>query len=153
MLQSGALALAKGAAQALVEAGARARSRLALISFSGQLVRTEALADARASSFDQRIGALTGGGGTPLAGALEEALALCQRASLRSPHIDQRLLLLTDGRTRENLEAFGRRAAELEVFVLDCETGPLRLGRARGLAAALGGSYLQVAAFPRRAAE
>jgi magnesium chelatase subunit D len=149
MLQSGALALAKGAAQALVEAAAGARSRLALISFSGQRVRTEALADARAGSFDQRIGALAGGGGTPLAGALEEALALCQRASSRSPHVAKRLLLLTDGRTREQLEALGRRCAELEVFVLDCEAGPLRLGRARALATALGGRYLQVASFPR----
>jgi magnesium chelatase subunit ChlD-like protein len=153
MLQSGALAAAKGTAQALVEAAARARSRLALLSFSGQLVRTEALAEARAGSFDQRIGALGGGGGTPLAGAVREAIQLCRRASFRAPHVHKRLLLLTDGRTRENLDLLRQRAAELEVFVLDCETGPLRLGRARGLATALGGSYLHVGSFPRREAE
>jgi Mg-chelatase subunit ChlD len=108
-------------------------------------VLSEASLDAGA--LDRSILALEGGGGTPLRQAVLDALALCDTAKFRPAHVAKRLLLLTDGRTREDLDDLGRRCRELDVLVVDCESGALRLERARRLASALGGRHVHVEAL------
>ncbi len=146
MLQSGALSIAKGVAQALAQKARAERARLTLISFSGHGVRTQTNLEVT-GSVDDAIAALGAGGGTPLRHALLAALRICERSASAERQVDQRLVLLTDGRTREDVSDLGSRGAHLDVVVLDCEQGAARLGRARGLAAALGGSYVHVASL------
>lgn len=142
MLQSGALGVAKGVAQALALAAGRARAQVALISFSGEQARTEL--GAGPSTLERAISGLGGGGGTPLRRALLAALALGQRPAYRDAAVDKRLFLLSDGRNREDIRDLHERCRELTPIVIDCERSTLRLGRARGLAAALGAGYVHV---------
>ena len=139
MLRGGALSLAKGLAQALERAASQVGAQAALISFRGPAARTEATSQAGKATFSRAISLLGGGGGTPLAEALAEVARLSRRPTFRARSIPKRLFLLTDGRTRETVRPL---AAELDVWVMDCERAPVRLGRARQLAAALHGRYL-----------
>ena len=139
MLRGGALSLAKGLAQALERAASQVGAQAALISFRGPAARTEATSQAGKATFSRAISLLGGGGGTPLVEALTEVARLSRRPTFRARSIPKRLFLLTDGRTRETVRPL---AAELDVWVMDCERAPVRLGRARQLAAALHGRYL-----------
>jgi magnesium chelatase subunit D len=144
MLTSGALALAKGVVQALVQSTLSPRSHVALISFSQQLAQTEIISRSRRSALADAIAGLGAGGGTPLRQALESAFAVAARPAYRGNAIDKCLLLLTDGRTREDVSDMQRRCRELPLTVIDCERGTLRLGRSRSLATALAGRLLAI---------
>jgi magnesium chelatase subunit ChlD-like protein len=142
MLRSGGLALAKGVAGAVTEQARSAGARVALISFAGSTAQAR-LAQ-RADGITRAISELGGGGGTPLRSALQQALAVC-RSPLHRPHtVVKRLVLLTDGRTRESVLDLRAGCRGLSLRVVDCERGPLRLGLARKLAAGLGAEYLHV---------
>jgi magnesium chelatase subunit ChlD-like protein len=117
---------------------------VALISFRGPSARTEVTSSAGRAILAQTIRELGGGGGTPLREALDEAFALSQRRRWRPASIAKQLVLLTDGRTREAVDAQIAVPAGLELTVVDCERTSLRLARSRGLAAALSARYLHV---------
>lgn len=89
------------------------------------------------------VEALPTGGGTPLAAALHAAARLLHRARLERPGESSLLVLVTDGRTRESVRdaAADITAVATQAMVVDTETGPTRLGRARQVAAWLGASY------------
>jgi magnesium chelatase subunit D len=89
----------------------------------------------------ERIAALGGGGGTPLRHAFETALACCERERARIHAAHQRILLLTDGRSRDSLSELAGAREHVELWVVDCERGPIQLGLASSLAAAIGASY------------
>ncbi|MBY0334635.1 MAG: VWA domain-containing protein, partial [Acetobacteraceae bacterium] len=118
------LAEAKGAVELLLAECYARRDRVALIAFRGRaaevlLPPTHALARARRS-----LAALPGGGATPLAAALDAALAQveAERREGRTPL----LVLLTDGRANVARDGTtGRSAGEADA-----------LAAARGLAAA-----------------
>src|SRR5262249_23221293 len=87
------------------------------------------------------------GGRTPLAGALVNA------AEVLRARQSALLVLLTDGRANVSAsegdpweEALAACASLKEIcagaVVIDCEAGPIRLGRARNLAAALGAEHV-----------
>ena len=95
-------------------------------------------------SIEQALLDVPTGGRTPLARALRDAAHLLQT---RDPAL---LVLLTDGRANVSQdggdpweEALGScellRTACAGALVIDCEPGPIILGRARTLAQALGG--------------
>jgi magnesium chelatase subunit D len=147
MLRGGALAAAKGVAHALETSARRAGAQMALIPFRGPSAHTELTTAAGRRAFGDALSRLSGGGGTPLRAAMLEALALCSRRAFRSPAIAKRLLLLTDGRTREPIDDVRVARPDLELFVVDCERGPIRLGRARAIATSIGGRYLHVDAL------
>jgi magnesium chelatase subunit ChlD-like protein len=144
MLRGGALAAAKGVAHALEGSARRAGADMALIAFRGPSARTEFAGGAGRRAFADAVSRLGGGGGTPLRAAMLEALALCSHRAYRSSSVVKRLLLLTDGRTRESIEDLAITRPDLELFVVDCERGSVRLGRARAIAEAIGGTYLHV---------
>jgi magnesium chelatase subunit D len=149
MAHSGALALAKGVAQALAAQAEQARVHVALISFGGEAARIELVARARHPGIASVIAGLGAGGGTPLRRALCEALALARRPAHTAARAERRLLLLTDGRTREVVTDLAPHCFALAPLVIDCERGVVRLGRARGLAEALGAGYAHVDSFAR----
>jgi magnesium chelatase subunit D len=140
MLQSGALALAKGMAAALAARATQAGADIAVVSFAGHSAHVQI----GARGLERAIAELGAGGGTPLRRALLAALAVCRRPAFCGSGVDKRLLVLTDGRSRETVADLRARCSALEPCVVDCERGALRLGRARGLAVALAAGYVQV---------
>ena len=144
MLRGGALAAAKGVAHALQACAVRSGAHVALISFRGPSARTEVTSSPGRAILAQTIRELGGGGGTPLREALDEAFALSQRRSWRPASIAKQLVLLTDGRTREAVDAQLAVPEGLALTVVDCERTSLRLSRSRGLADALRARYLHV---------
>jgi Mg-chelatase subunit ChlI/Mg-chelatase subunit ChlD len=148
MLRKGALAAAKGVALAIQKNARRAGARMALITFCGPAAHVELTVDpSQLPVFGEAISRLGAGGGTPLRAAITEALALLNRPGLRSPDVAKRLVLLTDGRTRESFDDLAPARRDLELLLLDCERGPVRLQRARSIAAALGARYAHVDAL------
>jgi magnesium chelatase subunit D len=98
------LAEAKGAVELLLAESYVRRDQIALIAFRGAtadvlLPPTRALARAKRS-----LAALPGGGGTPIATALEQAQRLAEGVRRRGP--DVRIVLLTDGRA--NIDCAGK---------------------------------------------
>ncbi len=116
------LAEAKGAVELLLADCYVRRDQVALIAFGGRgtellLPPTRSLTRAR-----RRLADLPGGGGTPLADALEQAGVLAQ--AIKRRHQTPAVVLLTDG--RPNLSRDGRRGREAaEADALDA-AGVLR---------------------------
>lgn len=147
------LAEAKGAVELLLAECYVRRDRVALLAFRGERVElllppTRSLARAR-----RELAALPGGGGTPLARALDAGLDLALR--LRRQEERPLLVLLTDGRAnlardgtpgRERAEAEALAAARnlraTEIAALVVDTSPRPEPRARALAEAAGARYL-----------
>ncbi|WP_043338835.1 magnesium chelatase subunit D [Belnapia moabensis] len=147
------LAEAKGAVELLLAECYVRRDRVALLAFRGTgaellLPPTHSLVRARRS-----LAALPGGGGTPIASALDQALALADAIQRRGQ--TPLLVLLTDGRANiardgrpgreramaEALEAArALRAARIAALLVDTSPRPQEAGRS--LAAALGGRYI-----------
>lgn len=145
----------KGAILSLLVDAYQKRDRVALIAFRGEAARLVLPPTTSVDLAERRLRALPTGGRTPLAHALllgEEVI----RQAQASPHRDRPwLILISDGRpnvalsghdawhaARQVAERIRRRRAR--VLVIDSEPGPVRLGRNRPLAAALGGEYLRL---------
>ncbi len=147
------LAEAKGAVEMLLADCYVRRDRVALIAFRGRtaellLPPTNSLVRARRS-----LAGLPGGGGTPLATALDAAAALAD--AVRRKGQTPLLVLLTDGKANvardgtpgrpqaeaEALEA-ARRLRALGAASLLVDTAPRAQPQARALAEAMGARYL-----------
>jgi magnesium chelatase subunit D len=97
-----------------------------------------------------RLAALPTGGRSPVAAGLVRAHEVLRAERLRDPQRRPLLVLVTDGRATGGPDPVGDAhraaallaAARVTSVVLDCESGPVRLGLAAGLAAALGGLVL-----------
>jgi magnesium chelatase subunit D len=137
MLRNHALAHAKGVARAFVAQAHRAGAEIALIAFGADRARLASSGRDQRSTRDRALEAMPAGGNTPLRAALHEAHALCN-----DDQRHQRIILLTDGRTRETVDDLAR--SDLELTVIDCERSPVRLARAHQLARALRAQYLHL---------
>jgi magnesium chelatase subunit D len=137
------LEVAKGAALGLLTSSYQNRDEVALMVFRAEGTDLVLPFTRHIAGIEQALGAVPTGGRTPLARALLDATRLLQT---REPAL---LVLLTDGRA--NVSAGGGdpweealaacaslRAACAGVLVVDCEPGPIVLGRARVLAQMLG---------------
>jgi magnesium chelatase subunit D len=137
------LEVAKGAALGLLASSYQNRDEVALMVFRAEGTDLILPFTRHIAAIEQALGEVATGGRTPLARALSDADHLLQT---REPAL---LVLLTDGRA--NVSAGGGdpweealaacaslRAACAGVLVVDCEPGPIMLGRARVLAQALG---------------
>jgi magnesium chelatase subunit D len=139
----------KGAVLSLLLDAYQRRDKVGLISFRG----TEAdLVLPPTSSVEvgaARLAVLPTGGRTPLAAGLLLAHETLARERLRDPRRRPLLVVVTDGRhtsSGDPMPAAGLLAARGTAgVVVDCETGPVRLGMAGELAAALGADVLQLA--------
>jgi magnesium chelatase subunit D len=103
-----------------------------------------------------RLAALRTGGRTPLADGLLRARRVLEVERLRDPRRRPLLVLLTDGRATvparaghdpvvDACRAAGLLAADgVATIVVDCESGPVRLGLAARVAAAAGAELVGV---------
>jgi len=86
------------------------------------------------------------GGRTPLAAGLAEAHATLRRERFRDPQRRPLLVVVTDGRhtagSEPSVAAGNLRRDGIAAVVVDCESGPVRLGLAVGLAQTLDAEYL-----------
>ncbi|CBL46221.1 magnesium chelatase, subunit ChlD [gamma proteobacterium HdN1] len=144
MVESGALALAKGVALALIERAYQARRHAALIAFCGHEARLEIAPQQASWNNDVWVTSLQGGGGTPLHAALEcvQDLLHHQNSYTRQNSYAHRTLwLLSDARVNH----WPSRPAGCDaIYILDFESGPLhlRIGNARAIARDWRAQYL-----------
>ena len=135
--------VAKGAALGLLRSSYQNRDEVALMVFRAEGTDLVLPFTRHVARIEQALGRVPTGGRTPLAGALRDAKRLLQT---REPAL---LVLLTDGRANvsdgggdpweEALAACAPlRTACAGALVVDCEPGPIILGRAAVLAQALG---------------
>ncbi|WP_405936161.1 putative cobaltochelatase [Streptomyces sp. NBC_00726] len=138
----------KGAVLSLLMDAYQRRDKVGLVTFRG---RDAELALPPTSSVDAaaaRLESLPTGGRTPVAAGLLKAHDVLRVERLRDPSRRALLVVVTDGRATGGPDpvALAARAARLHAaegiasVVVDCETGPVRLGLAAGLAAGLGGT-------------
>jgi magnesium chelatase subunit D len=140
-----------GAVLSLLRDAYQRRDKVGLISFRGtdaQLVLPPTSAvDAAAA----RLSALRTGGRTPLAAGLLRSARVLAAERLRDADRRALLVVLTDGRaTHGGMDATLGAAALLRrdgvaSIVVDCESGPVRLGLAERLAVAMGGGCVRLA--------
>ncbi|MFE9660638.1 putative cobaltochelatase [Streptomyces sp. NPDC005955] len=138
----------KGAVLSLLLDAYQRRDKVGLVTFRGA---DAALALPPTSSVDTaatRLASLATGGRTPLAAGLLRAREVLRVERLRDPARRALLVVVTDGRATGGVEPVRRasRAAgllaadQVASVVVDCESGPVRLGLAGRLAADLGGT-------------
>ncbi|APW48149.1 vWA domain-containing protein [Rhodoferax antarcticus] len=140
MRQGGRLALAKGYAARLIEQAARAGDQVGLLVFGGAGVELLLAPGPARRAAAVRVLQCAGGGGTPLAQALEHAnqlLAHAQHRGMTTPQASW-LWLLTDGRT---LEIPAAPVGAVNVVVVDFEERKRALGRCATLAERWGAAY------------
>jgi magnesium chelatase subunit D len=139
----------KGAVLSLLLDAYQRRDKVGLICFRGAgaelLLPPTSSADAAA----RRLETMPTGGRTPLAAGLTEAYATLRREKLRDPLRRPLLVVVTDGRHNAAGDP-GPAAALLRrdgvaAVVVDCESGPVRLGLAAVLARTLGADCVDVA--------
>ncbi|RYJ27087.1 ChlI [Streptomyces sp. L-9-10] len=145
----------KGAVLSLLLDAYQRRDKVGLITFRG---KEAAVALPPTSSVDAaaaRLESLPTGGRTPLAAGLLKAHDVLRVERMRDPARRPLLLVVTDGRatgarTADGADpvALAARAARLHAsegtasVVVDCESGPVRLGLAASLAADLEGTAI-----------
>lgn len=136
-----ALSDAKGLLAQVFEDAYRQRARLALLTASGAAAQWQVQGLKAGKGLAAWLEGLGAGGGTPLLAALSEAAQWLAGRRKRYPAELQRLLLVTDGRLKE---IAGLPTLDCPGWLVDIERGPIRLGRARGLAAGLGIDYRHI---------
>jgi magnesium chelatase subunit D len=139
----------KGAVLSLLLDAYQRRDKVGLICFRGAgaelLLPPTSSVDAAA----RRLASMPAGGRTPLAAGLAEAQAVLRRERLRDPLRRPLLVVVTDGRVTAGGDpgpaAAALRRDGIAAVVVDCESGPVRLGLAAVLAQQLGAEYLDLA--------
>jgi magnesium chelatase subunit D len=141
----------KGAVLSLLLDAYQRRDKVGLITFRGAEADLVLPPTSSVEAGAARLKELRTGGRTPLAAGLYRAAEVLRVERLRDPRRRALLVLVTDGRATA-----GRRDPVAEAFaaagfvqaagtiVVDCETGPVRLGLAPQLAAALAGDWVRL---------
>lgn len=140
----------KGAVLSLLLDAYQRRDKVGLIIFRGSSAELVLPPTGSVEAAAARLAALPTGGRTPLASGLLLSHTVVQRERLRDPRRRALLVLVTDGRATGSATALAdaRRAAELlgstgvACVIVDCESGPVRLGLAGDLAVRLGGEHV-----------
>ncbi|WP_133771789.1 vWA domain-containing protein [Pseudomonas graminis] len=136
-----ALSQAKGLLAGVFDDAYRQRARLALLTASGKGPRWQHQGLKASAALQPWLDALGAGGGTPLSDAIHQAGDWSAKRNKRCPAEQQRVLILTDGRVKDMpaLTLFSG-----PVLLIDIERGPIRLGRARDIAAQLNADYRHI---------
>ncbi|MEE1941547.1 putative cobaltochelatase [Streptomyces sp. TRM 70361] len=138
----------KGAVLSLLLDAYQRRDKVGLVTFRGAEAEVVLPPTSSVDAAAARLESLPTGGRTPLAAGLLKARDVLRVERLRDPARRPLLVAVTDGRATGGPEpvARARQAARLLAagrtasVVVDCESGPVRLGLAGALAAELGGS-------------
>lgn len=125
------------------------RDKVGLVTFRGATADLALPPTSSVEAGARRLAALPTGGRTPLAAGLMLAARVLRAERLRDPDRRPLLVVVTDGRATSGTGADLARAvgalAGVAAVVIDCESGPVRLGLAVRLAAQLGGSAVRLA--------
>jgi magnesium chelatase subunit D len=149
----------KGAVLSLLLDAYQRRDKVGLVTFRGSGAEVALPPTGSVEAAALRLAALPTGGRTPLAAGLLAAYGVVRRERLRDPRRRALLVLVTDGRATGGSNALGdaRRAAAflaasgVASIVVDCETGPVRLGLAAEMADHLGGEHVLMGALSAEA--
>ncbi|MFF4753939.1 putative cobaltochelatase [Streptomyces sp. NPDC002514] len=138
----------KGAVLSLLLDAYQRRDKVGLVTFRGAAADVALPPTSSVDAAAARLESLPTGGRTPLAAGLLKAHEVLRVERLRDPARRALVVVVTDGRATGGPEpvALAERAARLfaaeqvACVVVDCESGPVRLGLATRLAAGLGGT-------------
>ncbi|WP_018567681.1 putative cobaltochelatase [Streptomyces sp. PsTaAH-124] len=138
----------KGAVLSLLLDAYQRRDKVGLVTFRGSSAEVALPPTSSVDAAAVRLESLPTGGRTPLAAGLLRAHEVLRVERLRDPARRPLLVVVTDGRATGGPEpvALAERAARLLAagqvasVVVDCESGPVRLGLAGRLAGELGGT-------------
>ena len=144
------LAAVSGAALSLLRDAYQRRDKVAVIVARGDSAELVLPPTGSVDIAARRLSGLRTGGRTPLAAGLLRARAVLASARVREPARRPLVVLLTDGRATGGADPVARSRAAAGLLardgiasvVVDCESGFVRLGLARELAAALGGEHV-----------
>ena len=151
------MAAVSGAVLSLLRDAYQRRDKVGLVSFRAGGAELVLPPTSSVPAAHARLAQLRTGGRTPLADGLLRARAVLRVERLRDPRRRALLVLLTDGRATvaarpggdpvgDACRAAGLLAADgVATIVVDCESGPVRLGLAARVAAAAGGPSLGLA--------
>lgn len=138
----------KGAVLSLLLDAYQRRDKVGLVTFRGSAADVALPPTSSVDAAAARLESLPTGGRTPLAAGLLKAHDVLRVERLRDPARRPLVVVVTDGRATGGPEpvALAGRAARLfaadgvACVVVDCESGPVRLGLAGQLAGELGGT-------------
>ncbi|MFJ4758641.1 MULTISPECIES: putative cobaltochelatase [Streptomyces] len=138
----------KGAVLSLLLDAYQRRDKVGLVTFRGSAAEVALPPTSSVDAAAARLETLPTGGRTPLAAGLLRAHEVLRVERLRDPARRPLVVLVTDGRATGGPEpvALAGRAARLFAadgvasVVVDCESGPVRLGLVGQLAGELGGT-------------
>ncbi|MEV5185486.1 putative cobaltochelatase [Streptomyces werraensis] len=138
----------KGAVLSLLLDAYQRRDKVGLVTFRGSAADVALPPTSSVDAAAARLESLPTGGRTPLAAGLLKAHDVLRVERLRDPARRALVVVVTDGRATGGPEpvALASRAARLFAaegiasVVVDCESGPVRLGLAGRLAGELGGT-------------
>ncbi|MEU6066325.1 putative cobaltochelatase [Streptomyces sp. NPDC047082] len=142
------MAAVKGAVLSLLLDAYQRRDKVGLVTFRGKDAQVALPPTSSVDVAAARLESLPTGGRTPLAAGLLKAHEVLRVERLRDPARRALVVVVTDGRATGGPEpvALAGRAARLFAaegvasVVVDCESGPVRLGLAGQLAGELGGT-------------
>ncbi|WP_435056991.1 putative cobaltochelatase [Streptomyces sp. bgisy060] len=138
----------KGAVLSLLLDAYQRRDKVGLVTFRGRDAEVALPPTSSVDAAAARLEELPTGGRTPLSAGLLKAHEVLRVERLRDPSRRPLLVVVTDGRATGGADPVGlaARAARLHAaegtaaVVVDCESGPVRLGLAGTLARELGGT-------------
>jgi len=138
----------KGAVLSLLTDAYQRRDKVALVTFRGDGAELALPPTSSVDAAAQRLTALPTGGRTPVAEGLLRAAEVLRVEAVRDPWRRALVVLVTDGRHTSGADP-RRAAAHLALsgahcVVVDCESGPVRLGLAGVLAEHLEGRLLRL---------
>ncbi|BEL02305.1 putative cobaltochelatase [Actinoplanes sichuanensis] len=133
------MTLVKTAVLSLLRDAYQRRDRIGMITFRGAEADVVLPPTSSHEVGVQRLAALRTGGRTPLAAGLRAAATTIATERRRDPRRRPLLIIVTDGRATSGPDPLRLTPllAGVATVVVDCESGPIRLGLARKLAAAL----------------
>ncbi|MFJ2190882.1 putative cobaltochelatase [Kitasatospora sp. NPDC087861] len=142
----------KGAVLSLLMDAYQRRDKIGMITFRGADAELALPPTSSVEVGAARLESLPTGGRTPLAAGLLRAHEVLRVERLRDPSRRPLLVVVTDGRATGGRDALARSQRAAALFaaqgtasvVLDCESGPVRLGLARTLAGLLGGTAVSL---------
>jgi len=138
----------KGAVLSLLTDAYQRRDKVALVTFRGAGADLALPPTGSVETAVARLAALPTGGRTPLSAGLLRAAEVLRVEAVRDPSRRALVVVVTDGRHTSgpapDLAAAHLRAAGAACVVVDCESGPMRLGLAGELGVSLGGLALRL---------
>lgn len=128
------------------------RDKVGLVTFRGATAEVALPPTHSVDAAAQRLAELPAGGRTPLAEGLLEAAHLLAVEHTRDPQRRPLLVVVTDGRATAGADAVARSrmaagvlaGAGITTVVVDCDSGPMRMGLAATLAEHLGAEHVPI---------